>query len=76
MIYGIFVKLQEKSSWKLFSRTVSAEAALSELGIAKEHAISAGYENAEAAIQTFETILWIPEYISKIDTNKSNLQYN
>ena len=74
MINVIYIKLTPKSKWKLFSQTVSAEAAISELAAAKQHATNQGYEEAETAIQVFDTSLWIPEYITKID--KSDPLYN
>jgi hypothetical protein len=70
MINAIYIKLTPKSKWRLFSRTVSAEAAISELVTAKQQAISAGYEEAESAVQIFDTALWIPEYLREIKDEK------
>ena len=39
----------------------------------KQQANLNGYEEAEVAIQSFESSFWIPEYITEIKTQKSLL---
>jgi hypothetical protein len=68
---GIFVRYAPNKKWKLFSHTSSAEAATAEMKVAKQLAIKEGFPEAEVAMQFFDTALWIPEYLNKIDQNKS-----
>ena len=70
MINAIYIKLTPKSKWRLFSQTVSAEAAISELSLAKEQAIKEGFSEASVAMQIFDTILWIPETLKEIQDQK------
>jgi hypothetical protein len=70
MIHGIYIKSRPKSKWHLFSTTMSAEKATTEMKAALDHAKSEGNENAEVAIQTFESYFHIPHYLNKISDNK------
>jgi hypothetical protein len=70
MIHGIYVRTKPTHKWYLFSTTRSAEAATKELAVAKEIAKIGGNELGEAAIQVFETQLFIPELLSEIKEQK------
>ena len=66
MIHAIYLKSRPKNKWHLVSYAATAEEANLELEEFKQKAIDKGNEQAEAAIQTFESIFWVPEYISEI----------
>jgi len=68
MILGIYLKSKPKSKWHLVSVSTSAERATQEVTLFKKQANLNGYEDAEVAIQSFESSFWIPEYISEIKT--------
>lgn len=74
MIHGIYLRSKPKNKWHLISLTLSPEAANFELDACKKQAIKEGNEQAEVAIQIFESDFWIPEYISEI--KKQNPQFN
>lgn len=70
MIHAIYLKSRPKNKWHLVSYAMTAEAANIELEEFKQEAIQKGNEHAEAAIQTFDSIFWIPEYITEIKEQK------
>lgn len=74
MIHGIYIKSKPKNKWHLFSIALTAEAATSEVNEALKKAKKEGNEQAEAAIQIFDSILFIPELLSEIKSVK--LLYN
>lgn len=71
MIHGIYVRTRPKHKWHLFSITWTAEAANKELENALQEATKGGNEQGEAAIQIFDTSLFIPEMLSEIKERKS-----
>jgi len=73
MILGIYLKSKPKSKWHLVSVSTSAEHANQEVNLFKEQATLNGYDEAEVAIQSFESSFWIPEYINEIKTQQSLL---
>jgi hypothetical protein len=66
MIYAIFVRNTPKSKWHFFSMTVSPETTTTEIEAAKQTAIKEGYDEAEVAIHTFDTMFYIPEYMNDV----------
>ena len=70
MIHGIYLKSKPKNKWHLVSLAISAEAANAELEECKKQAIEDGNEQAEVAIQIFDSAFWIPEYINEIKEQK------
>jgi hypothetical protein len=73
MILGIYLKSKPKNKWHLVSVATSAEFANQEVSLFKQQANLNGYEEAEVAIQSFESSFWIPEYISEIRRQESLL---
>lgn len=71
MIHGIYVRSKPTHKWYLFSTTRSAEAANKELAVAKEHVKTGGNEQGEAVIQTFQSLLFVPELLSEIKEQKA-----
>ena len=59
MILGIYLKSKPKSKWHLVSVSTSAEHANQEVNLFKEQATLNGYDEAEVAIQSFESSFWI-----------------
>ena len=70
MIHGIYLKSKPKNKWHLVSYAISAEAANLELEEIKKQAIQEGNEQAEVAVQFFDTAFWIPEYVDEIKDRK------
>ncbi len=70
MIHGIYLKNKPKAKWHLFSLATSAETASNDYKRALELAHKEGNENAEVAIQVFDTIFWIPETINDLKDQK------
>ena len=71
MIHGIFIRNTPKNSWRLFSTVATAEAAASELKVAKAYALKEGFDEAEVIVQTFDSALRVPEYIKHIKIQPS-----
>jgi hypothetical protein len=69
MIHGIYYKTRAKNKWHLFSVAASAETASSELKECKKQA-SVGGDEAQVVIKIFDTVFYIPEYLSEIVENK------
>ena len=70
MIHGIYLKSKPKNKWHLVSYAISAEAANLELEEIKNKAIQEGNERAEVAVQVFDSLFWIPEYMTEIKEQK------
>lgn len=70
MIHGIYLKSKPKSKWHLYSLAISAEAASLEIETAKQEAIQKGNDQAEVAVQIFDSAFWIPEYMDEIKEQK------
>lgn len=69
-IHGIYLKSRPKGKWHLVSVAVSPEAANLEIDEALKHARNQGNDNAEAAIQIFESSFHIPELLTEVKTQK------
>lgn len=74
MIHGIYVKSKPKSKWHLVSLATSAEAANHEVDSFREQALLEGNEEAKIGIQIFDSVFYIPEYMTEIKDRKP--QYN
>lgn len=70
MIHGIYLKTKPKNKWHLVSYAISAEAANLELEEVKKQALQEGNERAEVAVQVFDSLFWIPEYMTEIKEQK------
>jgi hypothetical protein len=70
MIHGIYVRNRPKSKWHLVSVAISAEAANYELDVSLKQAKLEGNEQAEVAVQLFDSMLWIPETLVEIKNQK------
>jgi len=70
MIHGIYLKSKPKNKWHLVSLAISAEAANLELETFKKRAVDGGNERAEVAVQVFDSLFWIPEYMTEIKEQK------
>jgi hypothetical protein len=70
MIHGIYLKSKPKNKWHLVSLAISAEAANLELETFKKQAVDDGNERAEVAVQVFDSLFWIPEYMTEIKEQK------
>ena len=70
MIHGIYLKTKPKNKWHLVSLAMSAEAANMELETFKNKAVEEGNERAEVAVQIFDSVFWIPEYVTEIKEQK------
>jgi hypothetical protein len=70
MIHGIYLKSKPKNKWHLVSLAMSAEAANLELETFKNKATKEGNERAEVAVQIYDTLFWIPEYVDEIKEQK------
>jgi hypothetical protein len=66
MIHGIYLKSKPKNKWHLVSLTLSPETANSELDECMKQAISIGNDQAQVAIQLFDSVFWIPDYIDEL----------
>ena len=71
MINAVYIRTKPTHKWHLFSTTPSAEVAIKELAVAQEIAKIGGNDQGEAAIQVFESKLFIPELLSEIKEQKS-----
>ena len=74
MIHGVYVKNRPKSKWHLVTAVVSPELANRELQEALQQAQREGNEQAEVAIQLFESSFFIPETLPEI--KKHTPQFN
>lgn len=71
MIHGIYIRSKPTHKWHLFSVTKSAESANKELTVAMQFAQIGGNDKGEAAIQTFESQLFVPELLTEIKEQKA-----
>lgn len=74
MIHGIYLKSKPKNKWHLVSQTISAEMANMEVEAFKKQAIEEGNEQAEVAIQIFDSAFFIPQFLNELKDRK--VQYN
>lgn len=74
MVHGVYLKSRPKARWYLISVKLSAESALNDVNDVLKQAKLEGNENAEAKIQVFETLFYIPESLQEIKDQK--LIYN
>ena len=70
MIHGIYLKSKPKNRWHLVSLALSAEAANLEITVCKRQSIKEGNDQAEVAVQIFDSALWVPEYLNEIKDQK------
>jgi hypothetical protein len=70
MIHGIYLRSRPKNKWHLVSLAMSPEAANLEIATFKKQAEQEGNEQAEVAVQIFDTVFWIPEYVDEIKEQK------
>lgn len=66
MIHGIYVKSRPKHKWHLVSVAISPEAANYEVDECKKQAALDGNDEAKVAVQIFDSVFWIPEYVDEI----------
>jgi hypothetical protein len=71
MIHGIYFRSRPKNRWLLFSITASAEAAAKELLVATQEAQKGDNRLGEAAIQVFDSSIFIPEMLTEIKDRKA-----
>lgn len=70
MIHGIYIRSKPKNKWHLVSLAISPEDANNELKTFKDQAVQEGNDQAEVAIQIFDSAFWIPEYVDEIKQRK------
>jgi hypothetical protein len=68
--WNLFEDQTKKNKWHLVSLAISAEAANLELETFKKRAVDDGNERAEVAVQVFDSLFWIPEYMTEIKEQK------
>jgi hypothetical protein len=71
MIHGVYIRTKPKHKWYLFSVTLSAEAATRQLQQAVKEAQKGDNIEGEAAIQVYNSPLFIPELLSEIKEQKA-----
>lgn len=70
MIHGIYLRSKPKNKWLLVSQTLSPEMANQEVEAFKKQAAKEGYDQAEVAIQTFDSAFFVPESLTEIKERK------
>lgn len=70
LVHGIYLKSRPKSKWHLVSVSASPENALKKLDTALFQAKLEGNDEAEAAIQIFDSCIHIPEHLSSVKKDK------
>jgi len=70
MIHGIYLKNRPKSKWQLVSVAISAEAANADIEDVVKQAKAEGNDEAQAAVQIFDSAFWIPHYLNEIKEQK------
>lgn len=70
MIHGIYMKTKPNSKWHLLTIKISAQSALKESDLALTKAKQQGNENAEVAIQVFDSYFYIPEILQEVKDQK------
>jgi hypothetical protein len=66
MIHGIYRQSRPKGSWHLISVAISPEIANQEVSAYKKKDIANGNDQSKIAIQIFDTVFHIPEYMNEI----------
>ena len=66
MIHGIYVRTKPKFRWRLVSTASSNEVAQKDLSTALQVAKDKGFEEAEAAIQSYESSFFVPGTLKDI----------
>lgn len=75
MIHGVYLRNKPKALWHLISVSVSAEVATKDRDAALKAAIQGGNIGAQAAIQTFDSVWFLPESVKEIKES-GKLLYN
>lgn len=70
MIHGIYLRNRPKGVWHLVTTTASPESAEHDMNLALKQAKADGNETAEAVIQTFESVFWVPVYLYSVKESK------
>jgi len=70
MIHGIYLRSKPKNKWLLVSQTISPEMAHMEVEAFKKQAAEDGLDQAEVAIQTFDSAFFIPETLVELKERK------
>ena len=69
-IHGIYLKSRPKGKWHLVSVAASPEAATIEIDETLKAAHNQGNDQAEVAIQIFDSAFYIPELLTDVKTHK------
>jgi hypothetical protein len=70
MIHGLYIRNRPKAKWHLISTSVSVEIASKDKLTILTQAKLEGNEKMEAAIKTFNSAFYIPEFLSEITEQK------
>lgn len=70
MVHGIYMRSKPKSKWHLVSLAISPEAANFDVEQCRKQNQLAGRDEAEVAVQFFESMFHIPEYLDNIKDHK------
>lgn len=70
MIHGIYLKSRPKAAWHLVSLAISPEAANHDLNEFLVQAQNEGNDQAEVAVQLYESPYFIPEILHQIKEHK------
>lgn len=70
MLHGVYLRTKPKKKWLLMTTVYSAEEARRELDKYVDKAKANGNNQAEGAIQSFDTSFAIPEIITDIKPSK------
>lgn len=70
MIHGVYLKTKPNGKWHLVTVSVSPETAISQSNIALKNAVNMGNEQAQSAIQSYDSPVHIPELLSHIKEQK------
>jgi len=70
MIHGIYLKSRPKSKWHLVSVAISPEAANFDVEQYQKQNKLTGRDEAQVAVQLFESAFHIPEYLDEVKEYK------
>jgi hypothetical protein len=70
MIHGIYLKSRPKAAWHLVSLAISQEAANHDLTEFLKQAKKEGNDQAEVAVQVYDSPFFIPEILHDIKEQK------
>ena len=70
MIHAIYLKNRPKAKWQLISVTASPESANQDSDQARKQAVIEGFDQAEVAIQIFESTFHIPIFLDEVKNYK------